>query len=247
MRIGGLSTLLASPMSSSPGTTSSSASVASSTATLSGSNSILTTPTPSRGVGGCDFARESDSDTDPRRVLWTPAALPTVIPLIDLPPELRSLVRSLDLGGLGDPLAVYGGERVFGVNPGALRLADERSDGTELAAVLLPLDALFEIRLIAAVRLARALSGRRLGLDPSALPANRRARLLLALRALDGRLDHAGYRDIAEALFGADRVPDRGWKKHDLRDRTVRLAQLGFRLMRGGYRHLLLHPYRRKI
>lgn len=78
-------------------------------------------------------------------------------------------------------------------------------------------------------------------------PGNRRARLLLALRALDGRLDHASYRDIAEALFGAHRVPDRGWKKPDLRDRTVRLAQLGFALMRGGYRHLLLHPYRRKI
>ena len=174
-------------------------------------------------------------------------ALPTVIPLIDLPPELRSLVRSLDLGGLGNPLAAYGGERLFGVHPEVVRLADERSDRTELAAVLLPLDALFEIRAVAAVRLARALSGRRLGPEPSALPANRRARLLLALRALDGRLDHASYRDIAEALFGAHRVPDRGWKKHDLRDRTVRLAQLGFRLMRGGYRHLLLHPYRRKI
>lgn len=180
-------------------------------------------------------------------MLWTPAALPTVIPLIDLPPELRSLVRSLDFGGLGNPLAAYGGERLFGVHPEVVRLADERSDGTELAAVLLPLDALFEIRAVAAVRLARALSGRRLGPEPSALPGNRRARLLLALRALDGRLDHASYRDIAEALFGAHRVPDRGWKKHDLRDRTVRLAQLGFGLMRGGYRHLLLHPYRRKI
>lgn len=137
--------------------------------------------------------------------------------------------------------------KVFDVNPGMVRLSDERVDGIEPAAVLLPLDGLFEIRAAAAMRLARALSGRDLGPDPSALPSNRRARLLLALRALDGRLDHASYREIAEALFGAHRVPDHGWKKHDLRDRTARLAQLGFRLMRGGYRHLLLHPYRRKL
>ena len=70
---------------------------------------------------------------------------------------------------------------------------------------------------------------------------------MLALRALDGRLDKASYRDIAEALFGRSRMPDRGWKTHDIRDRTVRLARLGFSLMQGGYRRLLLYPYRGRI
>ncbi len=76
------------------------------------------------------------------------------------------------------------------------------------------------------------------------LPAARRDRLVLALRALDGRLEKASYRDIAESLFGSSRMPDRGWKTHDIRDRTVRLARLGFSLMQGGYRRLLLYPLR---
>lgn len=210
--------------------------------------STPTTPMRSRKTGGCDFAAMSASDIDPRRALWIPAALPTVIPLTSLSLELRSLVAPLDLGRLGGPIVADRQVQLFEATPGLLRL--ERLDptfGIGPAAVLLPLDGLFEIRAAAAVRLARALTGRRLEADPSALPANRRARLLLALRALDGRLDDATYREIAETLFGAHRLPDHGWKKHDLRDRTVRLAQLGFRLMRGGYRHLLLHPYRRKL
>jgi hypothetical protein len=68
-------------------------------------------------------------------------------------------------------------------------------------AVLLPLDQLFEIRATAAIRLSRALSGRNPGPNPAALPEARRDRLILALRALDGRLDDATYREIASALF----------------------------------------------
>jgi Uncharacterized conserved protein (DUF2285) len=39
------------------------------------------------------------------------------------------------------------------------------------------------------------------------------------------------------------RIPDRAWKTHDLRNRTIRLAQVGLAL-RGGYRELL-RPKRR--
>jgi hypothetical protein len=46
------------------------------------------------------------------------------------------------------------------------------------------------------------------------------------------------YRVIAEVLFGASQIPDRAWKTHDLRTRTIRLVQAGFALMRG-YRELL--------
>ena len=62
-----------------------------------------------------------------------------------------------------------------------------------------------------------------------------------------GRLDGASYRAIAAALFGAHRLPDRGWKTHDLRDRTIRLCKFGVHLMEGGYRQLLLHPYRQRL
>lgn len=116
----------------------------------------------------------------------------------------------------------------------------------EPSAVVLPLDRLFEIRATAAIRLWRGLTGRNPGPNPAALSKPRRDRLILALRALDGRQHHASYREIARVLFGASNVPDRGWKTHDLRDRTIRLVRFGFDMMRSGYRRLLLHPYRRR-
>ena len=75
----------------------------------------------------------------------------------------------------------------------------------------------------------------------------RGAALVLALRALDGRLAEARYREIAAALFGDARVPERGWKAHDLRDRTARLVRLGVTMMQGGYRRLLLYPFRGRL
>ena len=111
----------------------------------------------------------------------------------------------------------------------------------------MPLDRLFELRAAAALRLWRGLTGRSVSRDPATLPAARRDRLVLALRALDGRLAEASYREIAEALFGAARLPERGWKTYDLRDRTVRLVRLGVAMMQGGYRRLLLYPHRGRI
>lgn len=112
--------------------------------------------------------------------------------------------------------------------------------------VVLPLDDLFDVRLTAARRLWLALSDRQIP-NPAALPKPQRERLVFALRALDARLDRATYRDIATILFGAKRIPERGWKTHDLRDRTIRLARLGTELMQGGYRRLLLYPYRHRL
>ena len=71
------------------------------------------------------------------------------------------------------------------------------------------------------------------------LSKQRRERLSAAIRALDARNSGGTYRSIAEALFGKKRIPDRAWKTHDLRNRTIRLVQSGLELMRGGYRSLL--------
>lgn len=118
--------------------------------------------------------------------------------------------------------------------------------GAEPHAFLLPLDQLFEIRAAAAIRLWRGLAGRKPGRNPAALSKARRDRLILGLRALDGRLEDASYREIAGVLFGIGDVSKRGWKTHDLRARTIRLVRFGFDMMQGGYRMLLLHPYRRR-
>ena len=119
--------------------------------------------------------------------------------------------------------------------------------GCRRLVAILSFDRLFEQRTAAALRLWRATTGRTPGRDPATLPSARRDRMILALRALDGRLEEANYREIAEALFGADRIPERGWKTHDVRDRTMRLVRYGFTMMEGGYRHLLLYPHRRRL
>jgi hypothetical protein len=113
-------------------------------------------------------------------------------------------------------------------------------------AVLLPLDQFFEIRAAAAIRLWRGLTCRNPGPNLATLSNARRDRLILALRALDGRHEHATYRQIAAVLFGIGGVSEGGWKSHDLRDRTIRLVRFGLGMMQGGYLRLLLHPYRRR-
>ena len=115
---------------------------------------------------------------------------------------------------------------------------------TPLAA-LIPLDASFAARSAAALRLWRMLSQGELQRAPDPLTRQRRQRLRLALRALDGRLANATYRELAQGLFGGPQDSDH-WKTHELRDQTIRLVRIGFDLMRGGYRALLRIPTRRK-
>jgi hypothetical protein len=121
----------------------------------------------------------------------------------------------------------------------------QRPRAGALYAAQLPFDDLFEPRAHAARRLWRALSGHPPGPDFRQLPPQRRGRLIQSLRALDARQDGASYRTIAAALFGPERVPERGWKSHDLRNRTIRLVRSGQALMRGGYLDLLRYPIRR--
>ena len=108
------------------------------------------------------------------------------------------------------------------------------------AAVVIPLDADFATRADAALRLWRLVIGRPRGRPPDRLTRQRRHRLGLALRALDGRFADASYRVIAAGLFGDARVPaGPGWRTHDLRDRAIRLVRAGIGLMQGGYLDLL--------
>lgn len=167
-----------------------------------------------------------------------------MIAITSLPPDLAESDRTHSALPLDPVLAADGPAWLIQRRSTLLRLHVIEAPGEETPCVVLPLDQLFEVRAVAAVRLWRGLTGRAVGRNPAELPAGRRERLILALRALDGRLEKASYRDIAEALFGSSRMPERAWKTHDIRDRTVRLARLGLSLMQGGYRRLLLYPYR---
>ena len=108
-----------------------------------------------------------------------------------------------------------------------------------LAAVL-PLNDDLPIRAAATVRLwARIAQLPNQQEEPPTLTRQRRDRLALMVRALDGHLAEASYREIAEVLFGARRIERDTWKTSSLRDQTIRLVRGGVALMRVGYRKLL--------
>lgn len=198
---------------------------------------------PLRNDGVCDF--ENGLHKLPASAAqWSAKALPTVVPLaratealfnpsLALPPRLVSV------------LATVRTEHFLALMGALVRV--QQLDADSPYAVLLPVDRLFEVRTAAALRLWRGLIGRRPGPDPGALTAERRQRFILALRALDARLQGATYPDIAAGLFDTSPISRRDWISHELRDQTGRLVRLGFKMMRGGYRQLLLYPYRRRV
>jgi hypothetical protein len=110
-------------------------------------------------------------------------------------------------------------------------------------AVILLLDAAFDLRIEAVLRFARHLRGRPAGPLPRALDLTpqRRARLIQLLQALDLRLAGAGPREIAAALLDADAaaLPAIEWKSSAIRRKANRLIKDALALMNGGYRKLL--------
>jgi hypothetical protein len=169
-----------------------------------------------------------------------------VVTLITAPDGLADPRLELASRSLQPILAGDDEDQVVELRGARLRLHREEKVGGAVA-VLLPLDQLFDIRAAAALRLWRALTGRTPGSDLGVLTPERRSRLILALRALDGRLERATYPEIAAVLFDTAPISKRDWISHELRDQTGRIIRLGFSMMRGGYRRLLLHPYRRRV
>lgn len=108
-------------------------------------------------------------------------------------------------------------------------------------AALVPLDETVLLRLAGLLRFKRRLDGHPAEALPRAwrITARLRQRLLGMIRALDGRLEGASYREIAQALYGADVVARDLWKTSSLRGQTIRLVADAVATMNGGYRKLL--------
>lgn len=123
-------------------------------------------------------------------------------------------------------------------------LADPPPDGRASFVLVLPLDALFELRAEAALRFWLALAGRPPGERRHDLPRQTRDRHILILRALDAKLAGASYRVIAEALLGFRGRSKNDWEVSPLKNKTRRLVADGRFYMRGGYRELLHYPVR---
>jgi len=192
--------------------------------------------------GGCLFAADPQKTFDKQAIFWSPQTLPTVLPVRGV---IAPAVRRYDLDLARLPggefrRAADGWHAVVPLGGAKHRLwLRELPASGSLFAVELQLDSNFDVRSKAAHRFWSALEGRPLGPPLLPLASQRRQRLILAMRALDGWLEGNNYREIAAGLFGRHRIPDRGWKTHDLRNRVIRLVQTGRSMMRGGYRALL--------
>jgi len=201
-------------------------------------------------VGGWFFAADPDQSFLEQTIFWAPEVLPTVIPVRPTLLVGAHSHVSLDLSELNKAQLRQGPDgwhAVLHLHGVEHRVWLKEAPIVAVTyAVELPFDRDFEFRADAGRRLWRALNGRPPGAPLHALSAHRRQRVALALRALDARMDGSTYREIAEVLFGAGRIPERDWKTHDLRNRTIRLVQTGFALMRGGYRALLRPSSRKK-
>jgi hypothetical protein len=195
------------------------------------------------GIGGCGFAVDPNLPADEARLIWLPHYDPDVVVVAPSPPVFSN---SASLGVTPAFQRRGPGGNYLVVNNRNNRFPLLLTGGARIgvpAAVVIPLDTGFAARADAALRLWQHLTGRPQLRPPTNLTAQRRRRLVLTLRALDGWLAGETYRVIAQGLFGASRIPaGPGWKTHDLRDRTIRLVRTGINLMRGGYLDLLRRP-----
>jgi hypothetical protein len=142
---------------------------------------------------------------------------------------------------LADNQAADGRHLIVGDPDGDHRLWLLDPDPGQPLAAIVPLDDDLPIRIAGLLRLRRKLIGRSSGSVPKALDITRRQRrrLILLLRALDGHLADATYREIAEALHGIESVNRYPWKTSSIRGQTIRLVKDAIGLMKGGYRKLL--------
>ena len=203
---------------------------------------VLTKP---RAAGGYDFLADPSQRADQATVFWHPDEAATVVLLTTAPNGANELRFAPDRWA-GDAFrrdAADGIHMIIRCHGARHQLWLDRrvSDGAVLTANI-PLDFLAPHRAEATIRFWKhATYGRRRGQpDRSRRPHH----LTPALRALDGHLDGASYRVIADGLFGTSRVAADPWKTSPMRDRVIRLVRQGLSLMRGRYRSLL-RPIRR--
>lgn len=115
--------------------------------------------------------------------------------------------------------------------------------GGQPLAALIPLDLDGLDRLEAVQRLLKSLLGRAVPPD-ARLTKQQRRRARHMLQAVDGRMNGATYRDIANVIYGVSRVASDPWKSSALRDATMDLVKDAFAMIAGGYRALLRHRRR---
>ena len=195
--------------------------------------------------GGCNFEVAPTLNATETTVFWAPEADSSTVILTALPPipGLES-VAPPDLDRDAARRSADGLSIIHGLGASTVRLlltGDVAPD--DLVAALVPLGADGLDRIEAVTRLWRACNNRPVPPD-SRLTAQQRRRLRHMLQAVDGRMEGASYREIADTIYGASRVAESPWKTSALRDSTIDLVKDGLALIAGGYRKLLRHRRR---
>jgi hypothetical protein len=193
---------------------------------------------------GCLILRDPNLPASSGPTAWRPELLAlgvTLVAAADRYSEAHELSVS-DVGGARADLRRRDGRHILLEDPeGDHRLWLPNVWIGDRLAGLVVLDDRFALRIAALQRLGRRLAGRSPGPLPKRWRITRRHRwrLTLMLRALDGHLDQASYREIADALFGGEAVARYAWKTSSVRGQTIRLVKDAIRMMKGGYRKLL--------
>jgi hypothetical protein len=193
-----------------------------------------------RTTGGYDFLADPSQRADQAAVFWHPEEDPTIILLTPsptnatglsfVPDEWASDIVRKDAADGTHILIRSGGVRH------QLWLPNTVAEGADLAAII-PMDISAPRRAEATMRFwQHATYGRR---RQHSGRSQRSERLIPTLRALDGHLDGASYRAIADGLFTTSRIDAELWKTSPLRDRVIRMVRQGVSLMKGRYRNLL--------
>ncbi|PPC88767.1 MAG: hypothetical protein CTY36_16755 [Methylocystis sp.] len=190
------------------------------------------------GVGGFDFAADPALNATEAEIFWRPECCSSIVMLDSHPalssmliyapqnwPDLRSRRSTWD----GDYLILGARRRQH-----RLWLPGPPAPGAALAA-LIPFDKSTVARSAATLRFLRHIDG----VSSAGAAQIHDKRFSEMLRALDGHLAKASYRDIAQQLFGHERLNREPWKTSSIRAMTIRLVRGGIAMMRGGYRKLL--------
>lgn len=108
-------------------------------------------------------------------------------------------------------------------------------------AAIIPLDRAVPIRVDAVLRLWQRLVGQATPPAAAPLTQQKRRRMILMVRALDGWQHRASYRDLAAALLDTDvlRQSRREWQTSSRRAQIIRIVRDAIRHRDGGYRDLL--------
>ncbi len=195
--------------------------------------------------GGWSFAFDPDASPITAPAVWRPELYAATLPL-DAAPSNYDVVPPVDVSGAGPFRADHADEddrHVIVDDPdGAHRLWLRAPNGAPLA-IILPLDAEFELRHGAALRFYRRLRGAASGPPPPRLAVTmcQRLRLSLLLNIFDRLGEGLSKREIARDLIypGLDTGSAAEWKSSAARRRTQRLCDEAKAMVAAGYRRLL--------